>query len=219
MAGESSRNGRSGGTIIGSREHIRVNSDRERVLCAAARLFRENGFDKTTVRQIAEACDLLPGSLHYRYRAKEDLLVDMMRLAIERIIAGIVAATSGVEDPLEKLRAALNAHLRALMAGDDIVYVLLFEWRSLRGEARQEMIDERDRYEHCWAEIFDALKAQGYLRPDTDTHLLRLIGLGAINWMATWYSDRGQRSLDEIGDLLWSILSRGVVVPQYIRDE
>lgn len=170
------------------------------------------------MRQIADACDLLPGSLHYRYRSKEDLLVDMMRLAIERIIAGIVAATDGVDDPVGKLRAALNAHLRVLVAGDDIVYVLLYEWRSLRGAARQEMIAERDRYERCWADIFDTLKAQGYLRPDTDTHLLRLIGLGAINWMATWYSDRGPRSLDEIGDQLWSIVSRGVVAPQYQGD-
>ncbi|MHB7984948.1 TetR/AcrR family transcriptional regulator, partial [Lacticaseibacillus paracasei] len=70
-------------------EPLRADADRDRILFAAAHLFREYGFDKTTVRQIAEACDLLPGSLHYRYRAKEDILVDMMRAAIEKTILGI----------------------------------------------------------------------------------------------------------------------------------
>ena len=58
-------------------------SDRDFVLNSAARLFREQGYDRTTVKEIAEASNLLPGSLHYRYKAKEDILVDLMRLGLE----------------------------------------------------------------------------------------------------------------------------------------
>lgn len=196
-------------------EPLRVDTDRERILFAAARLFREYGFDKTTVRQIAEACDLLPGSLHYRYRAKEDILVDMMRVAIEKTIRGITEATTMTNDPLQQLRAALQAHIDVLLSGDDMTYVLLFEWRSLRGAARKEMIRERDLYERCWATMLDALKEQGLIRPDVDTHLLRLIGLGAINWMATWYKQGGEYSLTEIGESLWLVISRGILAPTH----
>lgn len=198
-----------------SREPARVDADRERILSIAARLFRESGYDKTTVRQIAEACELLPGSLHYRYRAKEDILVDMMRVAIEKTIRGIVDATTNVSDPLQKVRAALQAHIQVLMSGDDMVYVLLFEWRSLRGIARKEMISERDRYERYWDTMLDVLKVQGFIRQDIDVHLLRLIGLGAINWMATWYKEGGKYSLDEVGETLWSIISRGIIAPDH----
>ena len=41
------------------------------------------------------------------------------------------------------------------------------------------MIRERDRYERCWVTMLEALKDKGLIRPDVDTHLLRLIGLGA----------------------------------------
>ncbi|MCD6060453.1 MAG: TetR family transcriptional regulator [Moraxellaceae bacterium] len=197
-------------------ETLRADTDRERILFASARLFREYGFDKTTVRQIAEACNLLPGSLHYRYRAKEDILVDMMRVAIEKTIRGITEASVTTQDPLQQVRAALQAHIEVLLSGDDMMYVLLFEWRSLRGAARKEMIRERDRYERCWATMLEALKEQGFIRPDVDTHLLRLIGLGAINWMATWYKKGGRYSLDEIGESLWSVISRGILAPKYI---
>ena len=51
--------------------------DRELVLSKAATEFRKRGFEKTTVKQVAEACNMLPGSLHYRYNTKEALLLDM----------------------------------------------------------------------------------------------------------------------------------------------
>lgn len=188
-----------------------VDTDRARILSAAARLFREKGFDGTTIRQIAEASCLLPGSLHYRYPAKEDILVDMMRVAIERTITRITEATADIQEPLVRIQAALQAHTEMLLSGDDMVYVLLFEWRSLKGTARQEIIGERDRYEHYWETMLSSIKAQGYIRADIDTHLLRLIGLGAINWMATWYRQDGQLSLDEIGNALWSIISKGIL--------
>ena len=51
-------------------------ADREKVLAISATLFREKGFERTSLREISKACGMLPGSLHYRYRAKDDILVD-----------------------------------------------------------------------------------------------------------------------------------------------
>jgi AcrR family transcriptional regulator len=194
------------------RAHI---ADRERILSVSAILFRENGYERTSVREIAKACGMLPGSLHYRYRSKDDILVDMMRLAIENIISGIVVAISSVLDPLEKMRAALRAHVNVLMSGDAMVYVLLFEWRSLQGAARVQMIAERDRYENYWQTIFDTLKVQGCIRSDVDIDMLRLIGLGAVNWVATWYNEDGKYSLEQIGDAIWQMMTRGVLTKEY----
>jgi AcrR family transcriptional regulator len=56
--------------------------DQSNVLSNAARLFREKGFEKTSLKEIAEACNMLPGSLYYRYNTKEALLVELMRRGI-----------------------------------------------------------------------------------------------------------------------------------------
>jgi AcrR family transcriptional regulator len=187
-------------------------ADRERILLEAARLFRENGYERTTVRQIANACDLLPGSLHYRYPAKEAILLDMMKAALEQTIRAIIDATSPISDPLQKLRSAMLAHIQVLLSGNDMFYVLLFEWRSLRGEARESMIAERDRYERYWSILLDTLKIQGYIRPDVDLDMLRLIGLGALNWVATWYRDGGRFTQEQIGNMVWTVLTQGALV-------
>ncbi len=186
-------------------------SDREYVLATAAHLFREQGYERTTVKEIAEACEMLPGSLHYRYPTKEAILVDLMRFGLEEASKVILSAMAGVQDPVEQLRRGINAHLEILVSGSDMVYVLLFEWRSLRGSARQEMIELRDRYEALWAGMLTCLSQQGAIRKEIDLELLRLIGLGALNWVATWFHADGRYSLQQIGDFVWLVIKRALM--------
>lgn len=188
--------------------------DRERVLDAAAKLFRENGFEKTTLKEIAQACDMLPGSLHYRYPSKESLLIDMMRLGMSRIMAASMQAVQGVEDPLEQVRRVLHAHLDTLVRDSDTVYVLLFDWRALRGEAREELLALRDAYERQWMHLLKHMRKQGLVREDIDLTLLRLVALGAINWVSTWYHANGRYTLDQIGNFIWQITRDAVLTPE-----
>ena len=186
-------------------------ADRVFVLGAAARLFRQKVFDKTTVKEIAEACGMLPGSLHYRYPSKESILVDLMRLALEQASTALSEAIRGESEPLEQLRQGINAHLELLVGGSDMVYVLLFEWRSLHGESRQEMIDLRDKYELLWSAMLQSLSSQGLIRADVDRDLLRLIGLGALNWVATWFNEGGRYTVKDVGDFVWTVIKDGVL--------
>ena len=185
--------------------------DQGDVLSNAARLFREKGFERTSLKEIAEACNMLPGSLYYRYSTKEALLVELMRRGVDLVTAEVESAYASSDDPVERLRLCINAHLRALLVDSDAVYVLLFEWRALGPEAREEIIELRDQYESLWADILETMIAQGVIRKNVDGRLLRLIGLGALNWVATWFDPNGAHSLDAIGDLIWQIAMDGVI--------
>jgi len=185
--------------------------DQGDVLSNAARLFREKGFERTSLKEIAEACNMLPGSLYYRYNSKEALLVELMRRGVDLVTAEVESAYASSDDPVERLRLCINAHLRALLVDSDAVYVLLFEWRALGPEAREEIIELRDQYESLWAEILETMIEQGVIRKNVDGRLLRLIGLGALNWVATWFDPNGAHSLDAIGDLIWQIAMEGVI--------
>ena len=185
--------------------------DQGDVLSNAARLFREKGFERTSLKEIAEACNMLPGSLYYRYNSKEALLVELMRRGVDLVTAEVESAYASSDDPVERLRLCINAHLRTLLVDSDAVYVLLFEWRALGPEAREEIIELRDQYESLWAGILETMIAQGVVRKNVDGRLLRLIGLGALNWVATWFDPNGAHSLDTIGDLIWQIAMDGVI--------
>lgn len=182
----------------------------DRVLDAAAALFRARGFAATTVREIATAAGILPGSLHYRFATKESLLIALMERAVDHATAAVRAAVAGRRDPLERLRLGLRAHLGMLLSGDDAVYVLLYEWRSLTGKAREEIVRLRDRYEAFWDGMLHHAAGAGCLRDGVDLGLLRLFSFGAINWAAQWYSPEGRRTPEQIADAFWVFVGLGV---------
>ncbi len=183
----------------------------ERALLAAGKLFREKGFSATTVREIASAADMLPGSLHYRFASKDDLLVALMKRGVERAIAAVKLAIHSERDPIERLRLGLRAHLELLCNGDDSLYVLLFDWRSLTSGVRAGVERERRKLEAFWDGLLLEAHATGRARPLLDIELVRHFGFGAINWVATWYRPTAGRKPADIADMFWSFFSYGLL--------
>ncbi|HWL40276.1 MAG TPA: TetR/AcrR family transcriptional regulator [Gemmatimonadaceae bacterium] len=187
-----------------------VSKPLEPVLEIAGRLFRERGYSATTVREIAAAANMLPGSLHYRYASKEDLLLALIDHGIERATTAVRVAITGIDDPLERLRAALRAHLSLLVHEDVSIYVLLYEGRSLSGETRAHVVRHRDRYDALWDGILHAAAGTGALRPDADLRLVRLLLLGAANWTAQWFSPKGKYSSNDVADVFIELVWNGL---------
>jgi AcrR family transcriptional regulator len=180
---------------------------------AAGQLFRAKGYAATTVRDIAAAANMLPGSLHYRYPSKEDMLLALFDRGIDRATAAVRDAIAGLEDPRERLRAALRAHLSLLVHEDVAIYVLLYEGRSLAGESRNQMARRRDRYDALWDGILHQAAGAGQLRAEADLRLVRLLLLGAANWTAQWFSARGRYSTDDVADAFLDMVWDGVASP------
>ncbi len=159
----------------------------EVVLSAAARLFREQGFAATSVRDVAKAAGMLPGSLHYRYASKDDILVALMERAIDRLVASVLAASSAGETPLERVRLAMIAHLEMLLSREDSIYVLLYDYRSLAPAAEQAIARQRARYEAFADELIARAAAEAPIKPGVDLYLVRQFAFGAANWVAQWF--------------------------------
>lgn len=183
----------------------------ERILKAAGKLFREKGFAATTVREIASAANMLPGSLHYRYASKDDVLLALMNRAVKRAMAAVLAAIADLEDPIERVRHGLRAHLELLCNGDDSLYVLLFDWRSLPAGAREGVERERAKYEAFWDGLLLEAHGSGKARPVLDLEMVRHFGFGAINWVATWYRPGGDRTPAQIADTFFSYFAFGLL--------
>jgi AcrR family transcriptional regulator len=176
-------------------------------------LFRQKGFAATTVREIAAAAGILPGSLHYRFATKEDLLLALMDRGIERAVCAVRTAIADSHDPLDRMRAALRAHLCLLVREDDSIYVLLYEGHSLSGAARDHMVRLRDRYDALWDGLLHAAAGTGRLRRDVDLRLVRFFLLGGVNWTAQWFSTRGPYSVEQVAEAYADMLFHGLLQP------
>ena len=66
-----------------SRRERRVAARRTLILEAAARLFAEKGFHRTTTRDIAEGADVSEGTLYNYFENKDEMLMGIMTLLVE----------------------------------------------------------------------------------------------------------------------------------------
>lgn len=154
----------------------------------AARLFREKGFDGTTIRDIAHAVGMRSGSPFYHFANKHELLMAVMeeglRLGLERTQAAL--DDDAALPATERLRRLVRTHYGILHdSGSDFIPVMLYDWRSLPAQYKRRIIELKDRYDAIWQRTLDELHAQGLLH--ADAKLARLMILGAINFSATWY--------------------------------
>ena len=153
------------------------------ILDAAARLFRAQGFQGTSVRDIVRAVDMLPGSLYYHFATKEDLLAEVYAAGVRRISARVRAAIEPLADPWARLEAACVAHLEAILEDDDYAQVVIRVRPGDAAAAQPRLTALRDEYERLFTALVQDLK----LPRGTDRRTLRLMLLGALNWSQTWY--------------------------------
>ncbi len=174
-------------------ENLRQNSRREEVLTAAAQLFSRNGYDSTSMRDIASAVGMLPGSLYYHFPSKEELFVAIHDAGVEQIYNGVEQAIKNISAPWERLEAAAVAHLQAILVEESFAAVMTQLYPSRLARVSATLIDQRNRYEAIYREIIEQLDLTA-----RDKKYLRLSLLGAMNWTLRWYKPTGD-SPEEIG--------------------
>src|ERR671930_1000635 len=180
---------------------------REELTRQAARLFAEKGYHGTSIGDLAEALGVQKGSLYAHIESKADLLWEVAREGAAAFHAALDAVPD--EGPvIERIRATLRAHLRVVADQLDVATVFVREWRYLQGERRDEIVDERRRYEERIRALFREGRELGELRSDLDDSTAALLALSAANWAYTWLQPG--RDTDDLADRFYEQLLDGM---------
>ena len=178
---------------------------REKLLVIAARCFNEQGYDAASMRDIAKAMEILPGTIYYYFPSKESLLVAVHQEGARRINARIEAALakSASSDPWARLSEASAAYLESMLGVDrDLCSVIIAEFPRRHSKAlRAQLLASRQIVE----DPFRKLVAELPLRRGIDRSLWRLALLGQLAWTHAWYR-KGKQSPAEIGHKLVELL-------------
>ena len=113
------------------------------------------------------------------------------------------------EGPIvDRIGAALRAHLRVVAEQLDVATVFVREWRYLEGERRDAFVAERRRYEERFRALFREGRELGELRTDLDDATAALLALSAVNWAYTWL--RAGAETDSLADRFTAQLLDGM---------
>lgn len=186
----------------------RRDRQRDAILRAAARLFRDRGFADTGMRDIADAADLSPANLYHYFDGKNALLAYCQDRALDRMLDAVAAARRASPLAAERLRLVLAAHVRTLL--DDVeggaAHVQI---GAFPPAMRNAIVRKRDRYEQALRRLIaDGIRAGELV--DMDPAVIARAMLGAMNWTVTWFRSDGPDPAAAVGDSIARFLVRGI---------
>lgn len=178
-------------------------SARGKLLQAAVDLFKRQGYERTTVRDLARAVGIQSGSIFHHFRSKPEILHAVVEECIRVTTARLQAAAALYEEPGDQLRALIRSELESINGeGGDALSVTVFEWRCLPAESQQELLGWRRKYDAVW---LDSLRRTRPDLPADEIFVIRRLLMGAISWTPTWYNRAGRLDLDELAERIFKL--------------
>jgi AcrR family transcriptional regulator len=181
------------------KEHVRSTIQKE-----ALRLFLKQGFDATTVEQIADAAGVSPATVYRYYMSKEDLVVTDDYDPI--VISSILERPAG-EPLIDSVRAVMTGVLVKYFERDRELLVARMQLRRATPSLQAAFIEEQERS----LDMFSALIARHLRRPADDLDVRIACGalVGAMHEaFLLWIAGGARGGGEGLGDILNHVIDR-----------
>jgi AcrR family transcriptional regulator len=163
----------------------------------AAEIFHEQGFDATSMSNIAAAVELTKAGLYYYIESKEDLLFAIMNYAMEQLETQVIEPSSEIEDPEQRLLSIIERHGRLLTEGNKAITILTDEIEGLKPKHRKQILDRKRVYFDFVRGTLDALAAEHKLR-DVNTTVATFSLFGTLLWLPHWFRPDGRLTSGQV---------------------
>jgi TetR/AcrR family transcriptional regulator, cholesterol catabolism regulator len=166
---------------------------RQRILDAAAHVLSRKGYTGTRLADVARAAEVAAPAIYYYFASRDDLVEEVMWSGISRLrghVTGILAALPPGASPLDRIDAAVEAHLRYSLQVSDYTTASIRNAGQLPESIAIRPTAEASRYSDIWRTLLQDADHAGLLRTDLDPMTARMLVLGALNWAAEWWNPR-----------------------------
>jgi AcrR family transcriptional regulator len=196
--------------IVSAMSREPVVDSRQEMLRVAARLFQQQGYDATSMSDVAAALKLSKGGLYHHFQSKDEILFDLMTHALDITEARVIDPLRNIADPEQRLRTLIRLHVDLVMSGRDReITVLLHENHPLPPSLRKQINARKKEYIHfvetLIAEVQQARRTTRAVSARAATFAL----LGMINWIYQWYKPEGALNAEQIAQQYTEIFFRG----------
>jgi AcrR family transcriptional regulator len=172
-------------------------TSRERVIAAAAELFRTRGFGATSMREVAERAGLGKSSLYHHIPGKQELLGEIVERGITTLMHALEQVAAADLPAPERLRLAVRSHVLTSIEHRDSAACFIQEGNALSREQHASYMAKRDRYEAWLRQIVGDGQRSGEFRP-MEVRLAVLAILGMCHWVVRWYRPDGDFTAEQI---------------------
>ena len=183
--------------------------DRETVLRRAIDLFNRQGYDATSVGDLARELGLAKSAIYHHFASKEALLSAALDEALDGLTTAIDTALAATgTDAGQRLRAVVRESVEILVRRLPAVTLLM----RVRGNSEVELaaLKRRRILDDKLAALVAEAVAEGSLRPDIPPELISRLLFGTVNSLAEWYRPGGPADAGLIAEAIVSMAFDGL---------
>jgi TetR/AcrR family transcriptional regulator, cholesterol catabolism regulator len=186
---------------------------RDSILEASAELFAKQGFQKTTVRDIADSTGLLSGSLYYYFESKEDIADALLARLLAHLWPRYEKVVDSEVTPREKLAGIVRASLSGIDRYPNEVAIFQKEGPFLATTERFAYIAERnDQFRSMLMAILADGVAQKEFRGDLHVEVVFRLIRDSMWPIVGWYRPGGELTIDDVINDYLTVLFGGMAV-------
>ena len=176
---------------------------RQEILRTAARLFQQQGYDGTSMNDVAAALKLSKGGLYHHFQSKDEILFDLMSHAMDITEERVIAPVKAIADPVERLRTLIRRHIAVVLSERDReITVMLHENHPLTPALRKRINARKKDYVHFVENLIadvQSAKAQAHAQNSRSGSANKTVTpraaafalMGMLNWIYQWYRPDG----------------------------
>jgi AcrR family transcriptional regulator len=171
----------------------------------ALRLFEKQGYDATTIDQIAAAAEISPSTFFRYFPSKEDLVIQDQ---YDEVLMAALKAAPPDQSPLSAIRTAAAAAFKAMGPDEEAKLrersALIMSVPALRARSFENFIGTMDMLRHALAE------RMGRSADDLEMRAFAGAIVGAsLGVVEVWLADTEKRSLAELIDQVLARMQMG----------
>lgn len=183
------------------------------IIKAATQLFARDGYSNTDLQDVADRLDVGKGTLYRYFPSKRELF----QAAVDNVMIGmrkaIDDATSGAEDPMDRIGLAIRSYLKFFHDHPENVELLIQERAEFRDRKQPTYFAYREVNIEHWREMYRTLIREGRIRDIPVDRVLDVIGDLIYGTMFTNYIAGRKKSLVEQADGIIDLIFDGILTP------
>jgi TetR/AcrR family transcriptional regulator, cholesterol catabolism regulator len=176
----------------------------------AAQIFRDRGYDATSVSDIARALGITKAGLYHYVESKEALLFEITSYGLDRVRDEVILPARAVRNPEARLRQMVIRHARIATQGRGAIAQLVDEVRALPPPVRKRVEDRMRAYVDLVRQTLVELRSAGRLR-DVDPTVATFSVIGTILWLPRWFRQNGRLSQEQVANQIADIALGGLL--------
>ncbi len=183
---------------------------KNQIIKSATLLFSKNGYDNTSIRELAKAVDLSVAGLYYFFQNKEEILFDILNHLLTELLESVQSTISGNADAQTNITRIIERIVKEVVHNKMEIVLLLKESQRLKPD-QLEIIRNKERT------VINLIKGE-ISRLDDENRLksLNLTSttfalLAIINFTRYWFNPNGPLSTSEFVAETTELLFKGVL--------